>query len=276
MRASPRKRSARMTGTRRGRALACAVAGGLALGLACSAGPVLAGSPVAGRATVPVQQATPTTVSRAQVPGATAKAVAPLKVVKPVAPVKTVAPAPVKPVAPAKASPGVPRVLAPPKAVTPTHAVPARPTLRAGANAASVHPQVPAVVASMRPAVNPVPAPSASAARLDDQVTYQYNALGRRDPFMPLIDGAEYVAIEAPPDVGAIKVVGIVWGSEDKFAIIEDGRGNSSVLRPGDKVMNGVVEGLKRDGVIVTITVDGQSQSVTIPLTRKGDSNANR
>ena len=40
--------------------------------------------------------------------------------------------------------------------------------------------------------------------------------------------------------------------------------------------MNGVVEGLKRDGVIVSITVDGQSQSVTIPLTRKGDSNANR
>jgi hypothetical protein len=123
--------------------------------------------------------------------------------------------------------------------------------------------------------VTAVPAPT-PAARLDDQVTYQYNALGRRDPFMPLVDGPEYVPVDAPPDVGAIKVVGVVWGSEDKFAIIEDGRGNSSVLRPGDKVMNGVVESLKRDGVIVTITVDGQSQSVTIPLTRKGDSNANR
>ena len=124
--------------------------------------------------------------------------------------------------------------------------------------------------------MNPVPSPSPSAAHLDDQVTYQYNALGRRDPFMPLVGGAEYVPIDAPPDIGAMQVVGIVWGAQDKFAIIEDGRGNSTVLRPGDKVMNGVVQGLKRDGVIVSLTTDGQTQSVTIPLTRKGDSNANR
>jgi hypothetical protein len=137
-------------------------------------------------------------------------------------------------------------------------------------------PRVAAVAASTRPTLNPVPAPSPSSAHLDDQVTYQYNALGRRDPFLPLLGGMEYVPIDSPPDVGGIKVVGIVWGTQDKFAIIEDGRGNSSVLRPGDKVMNGVVEGLKRDGLIVSITVDGQSQSVTIPLTRKGDSNANR
>jgi hypothetical protein len=36
------------------------------------------------------------------------------------------------------------------------------------------------------------------------------------------------------------------------------------------------VESLKRDGIIVSLTTDGQTQSVTIPLTRKGDSNANR
>ena len=139
---------------------------------------------------------------------------------------------------------------------------------------ASGRPQVVAVTASMRPTLNAVPSPSA--ARLDDQVTYQYNALGRRDPFMPLVGGAEYVPIDGPPEVGGMQVVGIVWGAQDKFAIIEDGRGNSTVLRPGDKVMNGVVEGLKRDGLIVSLTTDGQTQSVTIPLTRKGDSNANR
>ena len=43
------------------------------------------------------------------------------------------------------------------------------------------------------------------------------------------------------------------------------------VLRRGDKVMNGVVESLKRDGVVVNLTVDGQSQSVVIPLTKKGE-----
>jgi hypothetical protein len=116
-------------------------------------------------------------------------------------------------------------------------------------------------------------------AHIDDQLTYQYNALGRRDPFQPLINGA-YVGADvggdAPPDVGGIRVVGIVWGASDKFALVEDPRGDSFVLRCGDKVMNGVVTELKRDALVVNLTTDGQSQTVTIPLIRKGDSNANR
>jgi hypothetical protein len=62
-----------------------------------------------------------------------------------------------------------------------------------------------------------------------------------------------------------------VWGDADKFALVEDGRGESHVLRRGDKVMNGYVESLNREGIVVSLTTDGQTQSVTIPLTRKGD-----
>jgi hypothetical protein len=131
------------------------------------------------------------------------------------------------------------------------------------------------------PVVTTVPqntAPAAtSQAHLDDHLTYQYNALGRRDPFQSLV-GGQFVGADvggdAPPDPGGIKVVGIVWGADDQFALVEDVRGNSFVLRKGDKVQNGIVEGLKRDGVIVNITSDGQSQSVVIPLVRKGDQNA--
>jgi hypothetical protein len=117
-------------------------------------------------------------------------------------------------------------------------------------------------------------------AHLDQKLTYQYNALGRRDPFQAMI-GGEFVGVDvggdAPVDVGGMKVVGIVWGTEDKFAMAEDGRGQSLVLRVGDKVMNGVVESLRRDAVVVRITADGQTQTVAIPLTRKGDkSNATR
>lgn len=141
---------------------------------------------------------------------------------------------------------------------------------------------VPARLASAKPTLSPV-APNAPSVpstlgspmvHLDDHATYVYNALGRRDPFQPLVGGPQYVDVEAPPDLGGIKVVGIVWGTEDQFALCEDGRGNSLVLRKGDKVMNGVVEGLKRDAVVVNLTVDGQSQTVTIPLTRKGEANA--
>ncbi len=121
--------------------------------------------------------------------------------------------------------------------------------------------------------VSSAPAPGV---HLDDHLTYQYNALGRRDPFQSLVDGqfvGADVGGDAPPDPGGIKVVGIVWGPTDQFALVEDVRGNSFVLRKGDKVQNGYVEGLKRDGVIVNITAEGQTQSVVIPLVRKGDQN---
>lgn len=131
------------------------------------------------------------------------------------------------------------------------------------------------------PVVTAVPqssqAPGSNLAHLDDHLTYQYNALGRRDPFQSLVDGqfvGADVGGDAPPDPGGIKVVGIVWGATDQFALVEDVRGNSFVLRKGDKVQNGYVEGLKRDGVIVNITAEGQSQTVVIPLVRKGDQNA--
>ncbi len=121
------------------------------------------------------------------------------------------------------------------------------------------------------------PTGAAEPAHLDEHLTYQYNALGRRDPFQSLVDGqfvGADVGGDAPPDPGGIKVVGIVWGATDQFALVEDVRGNSYVLRRGDKVQNGVVESLRRDALIVNITAEGQSQSVVIPLTRKGDQNA--
>ncbi|MBI1799539.1 MAG: hypothetical protein HYR73_07595 [Candidatus Eisenbacteria bacterium] len=131
------------------------------------------------------------------------------------------------------------------------------------------------LVANAAPAM-----PSVPGTHLEDRIAYQYNALGRRDPFQSLIDGGfvgDDVGGDAPPDIGGIQVVGIVWGTNDKFALAEDNRGNSLVLRPGDKVMNGEVTGLKRDAVLVKITVDGQTESVAIPLTRKGvNSNGNR
>jgi hypothetical protein len=142
------------------------------------------------------------------------------------------------------------------------------------ASAASSVPSAKVKATGSTPAVRP--SLIQALANVEEQVTYQYNALGRRDPFQAMVGGefvGEDVGGDAPVDVGGMTVVGIVWGADDKFALAEDGRGNSLVLRPGDKVMNGVVESLKRDAVVVRLTMDGQTQSVTIPLTRKGDRN---
>ena len=131
----------------------------------------------------------------------------------------------------------------------------------------------PAESESVRRLRNANPAtPAAPVASIEKRQTYQYNTIGRRDPFQSMLGSfvGEDVGGDAPLDVGALKVVGIVWGS-DSFALVEDGRGNSSILRRGDKVMNGYIEDLKRDAMVVKITADGLTQSVTIPLTRKGD-----
>jgi hypothetical protein len=205
---------------------------------------------VSGVAAVPAPGAKPTTPATAMKPGAPAAM-----------------PTPGAPVAPGLAGlkgpdgkPINPSAIAPPANRSVTSA-PTVTTLRA--------PGLPATGPS---AAKPVPPPTATP--VDEQVTYQYNALGRRDPFMPLTNGS-FVAMDeggnAPPDVGGIKIVGIVWGAQDKFALAEDPRGESIVLRRGDKVMNGTVEGLKRDAVIVKLVVDGMTELVEIPVTRKGE-----
>jgi len=146
-------------------------------------------------------------------------------------------------------------------------------TVRPGTRLASTQASDAAVVTAVTP---DAPAPVRTVAQLDEHVTYQYNALGRRDPFVSLV-GGEFVGMDvggdAPPDPGGIKVVGIVWGASDQFAMVEDVRGNSHVLRKGDRLQNAVVDELRRDALVVTVTADGQSQQVVIPFTRKGDGN---
>lgn len=147
------------------------------------------------------------------------------------------------------------------------------PTRRPGSRLASTGGSSAAAVTAVTPES---PRRTQQMAHLDEHVTYQYNALGRRDPFQSLING-EFVGADvggdAPPDPGGMKIVGIVWGASDQFAMVEDVRGNSYVLRKGDKLQNGYVEALRRDAVVVNVTADGQSQTVVIPFVRKGDAN---
>ena len=230
-------------------------------------------------ATISTESGTPVATTQEQhLPAAASKPAAATKVVA-VAKTPTVA----RTVSTAKA-PVVARaatVPLPNAAATPSQGPVATKPSKVSAQAASMTPSI-TPVQPARPAPGPSAAkavPGPDAAPVEERVTYQYNALGRRDPFAPLVGGVFVGAEEqqAPPDVGGLRVVGIVWGAEDKFALVEDPRGNSRVLRTGDKVMNGVVDGLRRDAVIVKLTTEGGTELVQIPLTRKGDdSNANR
>jgi hypothetical protein len=72
-----------------------------------------------------------------------------------------------------------------------------------------------------------------------------------------------------------MKLVGIVWGGSDRFALVEDSHGHGFVLRVGDPVLNGYVAGLTKEELIVKQSSYGDTQTVTIQLQRKeGAANA--
>jgi len=108
---------------------------------------------------------------------------------------------------------------------------------------------------------------------------YLYTSGGRRDPFQSLLDGKYQSASGdgALVDVGDIHLVGIMWGSADKYALVEDSRGRGFVLRVGDPVLNGYISGITKNEIQVVQNAFGESQTLSIQLKPKeGDTNATR
>lgn len=108
---------------------------------------------------------------------------------------------------------------------------------------------------------------------------YLYTSGGRRDPFQSLLDGKYQSASGdgALVDVGDIHLVGIMWGSADKYALVEDSRGRGFVLRVGDPVLNGYISGITKNEIQVVQNAFGESQTLSIQLKPKeGDENATR
>ena len=108
---------------------------------------------------------------------------------------------------------------------------------------------------------------------------YEYIGGGRRDPFQSLLDGRfqSHTADGSLVDVGDIHLVGIMWGSSDKFALVEDSRGHGYVLRVGDPVLNGYISGISKSELQVVQNAFGESQTLSIQLqTKEGDKNATR
>jgi len=111
---------------------------------------------------------------------------------------------------------------------------------------------------------------SLGAAFMEQREQYVYNSLNRRDPFASLVSGQFEGEVGTPLlDVSSMKLVGIVWGASDKFALVEDGHGHGFVLRVGDPVLNGYVAGLTKQELIVKQSSYGDTQTVTIQLQRK-------
>ena len=91
-----------------------------------------------------------------------------------------------------------------------------------------------------------------------------YNSYGRRDPFIPVEQGLSDNGI----DIDQMKVVGIIWQSQEPMAVLEHNReaGVSFTVKQGDPVHNGRVSRITRDQVTFDISEYGISRSYSLKL----------
>jgi Tfp pilus assembly protein PilP len=67
-------------------------------------------------------------------------------------------------------------------------------------------------------------------------------------------------------DVSSGRLVGVMWGPDDQFALVEDGNGFGYILRVGDPVQNGRVVSIRKNSLTAKITLYGITSSVTLKL----------
>ncbi|MDB5104301.1 MAG: hypothetical protein JWP91_1990 [Fibrobacteres bacterium] len=91
-----------------------------------------------------------------------------------------------------------------------------------------------------------------------------YNSYGRRDPFIPVEQGSTDVGI----DIDQMKVVGIIWQSQQPMAVLEHNKeaGVSFTVKEGDPVHNGRVARISKDAVTFDISEYGISRSYSLKL----------
>lgn len=97
-----------------------------------------------------------------------------------------------------------------------------------------------------------------------------YRSYGRTDLTRALVTG-EFVIEESPEiaDLNTARLVGIVEGATDKFAMLEDGSGNGYILRVGDKVRNGRITAITDNSVVGSVSLYGMTSRVVLRLEKK-------
>ena len=96
---------------------------------------------------------------------------------------------------------------------------------------------------------------------------YFYQSWGRPDLFAALVAG-EFERGEAAElvDVNNAKLVGVMWGPTDQFALVEDGSGNGYILRVGDRVQNGRVVAVQKNSLVASVSLYGITNRVILRL----------
>jgi len=96
---------------------------------------------------------------------------------------------------------------------------------------------------------------------------HYYRSYGRPDLTKALVTG-EFLPIVSSDivDMNVARLVGIVKGATDRFAMLEDGSGNGFILRVGDKVRNGRITAVTDNSCVASVTLYGMTTRVVLRL----------
>jgi len=94
-----------------------------------------------------------------------------------------------------------------------------------------------------------------------------YQSYGKADPMAALVDGDfEQKTAGELVDVNSAHLVGVMWGQEDRFALVENGEGFGYILRVGDRVRNGRVVSIRKNSLTARVTLYGITNKVVLKL----------
>jgi len=94
-----------------------------------------------------------------------------------------------------------------------------------------------------------------------------YQSYGKTDAFTVLVDGDfEKDSASELVDMNSAQLVGVMWGAEDKFALVEDGEGFGYILRVGDQVRHGRVVSIRKNSLTARVTLYGITNKVVLKL----------
>jgi hypothetical protein len=109
---------------------------------------------------------------------------------------------------------------------------------------------------------------------LRDKV-YYYQAFSQRDPFQSLIAGEFEESGELDVvDIYSVRLVGILSGGLEKFAMLEDNNGYAYIMKSGDPIRNGHIVSVSDRTLVARVSMFGQTSTVTLRLEdkkRKGE-----
>jgi hypothetical protein len=94
-----------------------------------------------------------------------------------------------------------------------------------------------------------------------------YQSYGRDDPFRALVTGKfEQATASELVDINSAILVGVMWGQEDRFALVENGDGFGYILRVGDRVQHGRVVSIRKNSLTARVTLYGITSQVVLKL----------